>query len=233
MYLKPDETLEELGPFRIIQRKKGYRFGIDPFLLVDFALPVGTDERVIDIGTGSGVIPLLLVQRSDVKRVVAVEVQDGLFGLARRNVELNGLEGRIELLKVDYRGLKAFFKERCFDLVISNPPYVKKGCGRVSEERERAIARAESSASMEELVEISEYLVSEGGRVCYIYPISRLKEMLSVMKTKGLNPRRLRPVHPSRTKGAILFMVEATPSPTGTSGDGLIVEGPVYIEGFK
>jgi len=230
MYLKPDETLEEVGPFRIIQRKKGYRFGIDPFLLVDFAIPVGTDERVIDIGTGSGIIPLLLLQRSDVKNVVAVEVQDGLFGLARRNVELNGLEGRIELLKVDYRGLKAFFKEGSFDLVISNPPYVKKGHGRTSREREREIARVESLGSLEELVGISEYLVKEGGRVCYIYPVSRLKEVLSVLEAKGLNPRRLCPVHPSRTKGAIHFMVEATPLPCK---DGLIVEGPVYIEGTK
>ncbi len=221
------ETVEKLGRYRIIQARRGYRFGADPIFLSDFALPISPGERCIDIGTGSCVIPLLLLQKAYIEnKVVGVEVQDSLYNLAVRNLALNrGAADKVELLHADYRELRYMFKEGSFDLILSNPPYVKKGCGRVSHIKERAIARTELSGSLTDLVAISRYLLSKNGRVCYIYPAPRLREVMSVLELNGLIPRRLRLIYPSKGKTAVLFMVEASFMEAG-----IVVEEPLLID---
>ncbi len=225
---KAAESIEPLGAFRIIQVAKGNRFGVDSLLLAEFVLPVKTNETTIDIGTGSCVIPLLLAGRSPVEYILGVEVQKRYFELAGRNVKLNGLSDRIKLLHADYRGLKLFLKRGSFDLVISNPPYVKKGCGRISRVTERAIARTELLGSLDTLTVMSQYLLSENGRSCYIYPAARLDEVLLKIEGTGLKPRRLRLVHPFKSAQPILFMVEAT----RVDGE-LVIEEPVFVDKLR
>ncbi|NOS35986.1 MAG: methyltransferase, partial [Deltaproteobacteria bacterium] len=159
VYHEGNETIENLGRFRLIQSRRGYRYSVDSLLLSRFVLPIRKGERVIDIGTGSGVIPLLLLQDEVGQRITGVEVQKRLFNLAERNLALNNLTGRMELIHADYRELRRLRKRGSFDLIVSNPPYVKKGCGRVSAIEDRAIARMEHLGSLSELVEISSYLL--------------------------------------------------------------------------
>jgi tRNA1Val (adenine37-N6)-methyltransferase len=179
---------------------------------------------IIDIGTGSCVIPMLLLQKFRVRKIVGVEVQYSLIEIARKNIALNNISDKVFLLKMDYRNLKAVFKKGVFDLVISNPPYVKRGCGRVSNKKERAIARMELIGSLEDLVAISSYLINKNGRICYIYPVARLKEILSVLEMNGLNPGRLRFIYSKRAKSSELFMVEAS-----FEEKDLVIEEPLFL----
>jgi tRNA1Val (adenine37-N6)-methyltransferase len=205
-----EETCEELGLFKIIQKKRGHRFTIDSVCLSDFVLPVKSTDKVIDIGTGSCVIPMLLLQKSRVRKIVGVEVQDSLIEIAKKNVEINNISDKVSLLRMDYKNLKTVFGKGSFDLVVCNPPYVRRGCGRMSDKKERAIARMELIGSLKELVDISSYLINENGRICYIYPVARFKEVLSVLEMNGLNVGRLRFIHSKRSKSSELFMVEAS-----------------------
>ncbi|MFQ5330168.1 MAG: tRNA1(Val) (adenine(37)-N6)-methyltransferase [Thermodesulfobacteriota bacterium] len=221
-----DETIEPIGRFRLIQGRRGYRYSVDSLCLSRFVLPVRRGDRIIDIGTGSGVIPLLLMESDDGQRITGVEVQDELFSLAGRNIALNNLTGRVELIHTDYRDLRKLRRRGSFDLIVSNPPYVKEGCGRVSSIEERAIARMEHLGSLSELVEISSYLLSKGGRACYIYPVSRLQELLSALQAKGLYATRLLFIHPKEATPATLFTIEATDSRGET-----VIEAPLFLDG--
>jgi tRNA1Val (adenine37-N6)-methyltransferase len=210
-----------LGPYTYIEPESGHKVTDAPLLLADFILPLGEGETVIDIGTGAGVIPLILASKTPVKRIVGVEVQRALVETARKNVELNSLGGRVELIEGDYRDLPERFPESSFSLVLSNPPFVKRDGGRRSPDVSRDVARSEVFGTLGDLLQTSAYLAGSGGRVAYIFPVIRLKEMLSGLTGVGLTPTRLRFIHATPEKGADLFLVEASRSGT------LQVEAPL------
>jgi len=222
--MKRDETVEKVGAFGLIQKKKGYRFTSDSVLLARFAPPLTGEKRVIDIGTGSAIIPLILLQERTVGAITGIEVQEGLFEMAERTVALNHLADRVELLRTDYRELKGCYKKGSFDLVISNPPYVKAGCGRRSTIKERDIARMEHFGSLLELVDLSAYLVNNEGSICYCYPASRFNEVMTVLHGKGLTAERIAFVHPDRRAPAELFLIEAS-----RRGGATVIEEPIYL----
>jgi len=205
-----EETLDTLfgGRLKIIQRRGGYRFSIDALLLAHFAEPRAGD-RIIDLGTGCGIIPLILIFRKKAERVMGVEIQPSLANLARRNAALNRLSNRIQLLEKDLKNLKGNKWKETFDLVISNPPYRKVGAGRMNPQIEKALARHEIKATLEDVLHCARYLLKEKGRLIMIYPASRAIDLLQEMRRFHLEPKRLQFVH-SHTKGeARLFMVEA------------------------
>ncbi len=195
----------------------------DSVLLAEFLLPLKDDDTVIDLGTGTGIIPLLIAWRSGVSRIVGVEIEDESAEVARRNVHENGLPGRITILKEDWRKLDDIYPPGSFSVVACNPPYIKKGEGRVSPYRERALARYELMGTLEDLIGISAYLVRDDGRICYIYPTSRFTELLEGFGKVGLRPAKIRFIHTRKGKGAKLFLVEAR------KRGGLILEEPLHI----
>lgn len=211
MIINPDETLDELGEFRIIQKKNGYRFSDDSVQLADFILPLKYDDSIIDLGTGSGVIPLILAQRSQVQNIVGMEIQEGLADIAKRNVAFNNLSLRIKIVKGDSRDIihLSLFKKNSFSVVISNPPYTKHKSGRISPSSEKRIAKMEIACSLSDLIKISKYLAAEKGRICYIYPLARLQEMLSVLQANELKVNRLEFVCPKSNGKAKRFLIEA------------------------
>lgn len=201
--INPDETLDDLDSFKIIQKKNGYRFTADSVFLADFVLPLKPSDSVVDLGTGSGVIPLLLAQKTEVKNIVGIEIQEGLAEIARRNVKSNRLCSRIRILKGDFR------KETgAFSLVLSNPPYTKTSSGRISPFSEKAKAKMEISCTLEELVKASRRLAAGKGRIVYIYPVSRLKEMLPVIEDNKLEVSRLEFVEPEPGCKVKRFLIE-------------------------
>ncbi|HLO25646.1 MAG TPA: methyltransferase [Geobacteraceae bacterium] len=203
------ETIDELRGFdlRIIQPRDGYRFSLDPLLLCDFA-GVREGERVIDLGTGSGVIPLVLARRCDSASLVGVELQEEMAGLARRNVELNGLADRVDIIPTDILSLRERFPVSSFDLVVANPPYRKPGTGRISPRAGRDLARHESTATMADFLEVAKYLVKPTGRICLVYHVSRLAECLAEAERQRLAAARLLLVHGARETEARMFLVE-------------------------
>ena len=229
----PNETLDDLrlGDLKIIQKRDGYRFSLDPILLCGFASVNGV-EAVVDLGTGSGVIPLLLARSSAATRIVGVELQAGLADRARRSVALNGLTERIEIVEGDLRTVARQLGVGIFDLVLSNPPFRQGGSGKIAPEAERAAARHELAGGLADFLQAAALLLRPGGRCGLIYLAERLTDLLVELRRAGLEPKRLRMVQSRYGEGARLVLVEARRG----GRPGLVVEAPLVIyagEGYS
>lgn len=207
--MRSEETVDELKRYglRIVQERDGYRFSLDPLLLCAFALP-GEGARVIDLGTGSAIIPLVLARTTDDATFVGIELQDGMAELAQRNVQLNRLADRVAILREDVLGLRKRFPVSSFDLVLSNPPYRKRGTGKISPKRGRDEARHESTATLSDFLAAAKYLVKPTGRICFIYHPARLPELFAAAHLQKLAPMRLRLVHGTADADARMALVE-------------------------
>lgn len=203
-----DETEDLLREYdlKIIQPKDGYRFCIDPVLLCEFA---GKEAlRVLDLGSGCGIIPLIMARKSAAAKAVGVEFQAEMVSIARRNVAGNNLSDRIEIIEADIMALKHRLEPEGFDLVLSNPPYRKPGEGKTSPKAGRDLARHESTASLADFLAVAKRLVVPGGSVCLIHHPERLAEMIAEALRLKLCPVRLQMVHGNYSLPARIFMIE-------------------------
>jgi len=207
--VKNEETLDELRKYglKIIQPRDGYRFSLDPLLLCDFAA-ISAGEEAVDLGAGCGIIPLILARKALESRLVGVESQAEMAELAERNVALNGFTERIDIRHADILEVRKLFPASSFDLVVANPPYRKKGSGRISPKPGRDLARHESTASLRDFLAAAKNLVKLTGRICFIYHPSRLGEFFTEAKEMKLSPVRLRMVHGNSAAEARMFLVE-------------------------
>jgi tRNA1Val (adenine37-N6)-methyltransferase len=210
LWNEAEETLDTLfgGRLKILQKKQGYRFSIDALLLAYFAEP-GPDDRVIDLGTGCGIVPLILIFRKKAKKVTGVEIQASLADLARRNAVLNRCSTRFQVWEDDLRGLDKRAKRESFDLVLTNPPYRRVGSGRVNPHMEKAVARHEIKATLEDVLQAAHYLLKDKGRLAIIYPASRVADLMRGLSQYHLEPKRIQFVHSHEKDEARLVLVEA------------------------
>lgn len=224
--MRSEETIDELRDFglRVIQMRSGYRFSVDPLLLCDF-VGIREGEAVADLGTGCGVIPLILARMAEGTRFVGVEHQQALAELAGRNVVLNSLSDRISIVNRDIMEVKGWLSPSSFDLVVSNPPYRKRGTGRVSPIPGRDNARHESTASLADFLAVARYLVKVSGRICFISHPTRLLELLVEAAGLKLAPVRLRMVHDNPEAEGRMFLLELV---KGRKGD-LRVLPPLFV----
>ncbi len=225
--LSPDETLETFfdGKLRVIQKKKGYRFSIDAVLLSQF-VKIRKDERVIDLGTGCGILPLLLSQTTKARSFVGVEIQGGLAGCAKKNILLNRLEDRMSILQQDFRELRKTLSRGSFDVVLSNPPYRKYRSGRINPSVEKAIARHEMRGTLEELISVASHLLPAKGRCYVIFPAMRTVDLLMALRSRDLEPKRMQFVHPRTGEDAKFILAESIKA----SGVELKVTPPLILE---
>ncbi len=221
----PGTPVEKIGRYSLIQSGSGQKLTEDTLLLADFILPLEKDDIVADLGAGTGALALILASRSHVGRIVCVEVQRPLCGLALKNISINGLTDRVEVVERDFRELASIYPEGSFSVAASNPPYVKAGTGRVSPVKGRAISRTGILGGLGELIDASKHLCGPYGRICYVFPARRLDEMCAEIERAGLRKRRLRLIYTRRDSEAKLFLIEA-----GKRGE-LKVEEPVYTNG--
>lgn len=221
-----EETIDELKGYglKIAQPRHGYRYSLDPLLLCDFT-EIGEGDEAIDLGTGSGLIPLILARKADGAHITGVELQEGMAELARRNAEMNGLSDRVSIIHQDILGLKGHFPVSSFDLVVANPPYRKRGTGRVSPKAGRDRSRHESTAGLSDFLAVAKYLVRPGGRICFVYLAGRLAEFMAEAAGMKLSPLRLRMVHGDKSAEARMFLVELA---KGSKG-GLKVLPPLFV----
>lgn len=199
------ETLDTFyhGRIRVLQTRRGYRFAVDAPLLADF-IRTRPDDEALELGTGNGIISLLLSVKP-FRTITAVEIQEGLAALARRNVELNGLGGRIEIVRADWR---TFAPGRAYGLIFSNPPYIKRSTGFLSASAERSAAKHELHGGIGEALRKTAELLAPGGRACFVYPETRRTDLLGAAEECALSPRRLRSVLPREGEPPNLFLVE-------------------------
>ncbi len=204
-----EETLDTLfeGRLKILQKKEGYRFSIDALLLAHFAEPRPRD-RIIDLGTGCGIIPLVMIFRRKARTVIGVEVQPALADLARRNADLNGFSSRIKIREKNFKEIEE--KDRgAFDLVLSNPPYRKVGSGRINPLQEKALARHEILATLEDVLRAGHHLLKNKGRLCLIYPAARTADVFQLLHHFHFEPKRVQFVHSHPKDEASLLLVDA------------------------
>ncbi|MDD2619534.1 MAG: tRNA1(Val) (adenine(37)-N6)-methyltransferase [Syntrophomonadaceae bacterium] len=205
-----DETIDELimGGQKLIQAREGYRFSLDAVLLSHFVNLDGINNAV-DLGTGNGVIPILLAFRSLSLRVTGIEIQEKMVDRARRNVQYNNLEQRIEIMQGDLRTIENYMTRGFAELVLSNPPFYKKGEGMLNRNQEEAIARHEIEVELPELLAAASYILAASGRLAIIHRAERLLEITELMANSKLTPCRLRLIHPFADRTANLLLLEA------------------------
>lgn len=208
-FLKAEETLDDLilGDMKVIQAVNGYRFSLDSVLLTHFPELAGI-KHVVDLGTGNGVIPLLLAARFPDLHITGVELQAAMADRAIRSIRLNGLEHRIKIIAADIKKIDKTLAGGCADMVLSNPPFWKIGEGRLSSNAEESIARHETDLNLEELVKNGSYLLSQGGKMLIIQRAERLEETMETFRRHRLFLKRLRLVHSFIDREAGLFLLE-------------------------
>ncbi|GIX45799.1 MAG: SAM-dependent methyltransferase [Candidatus Tectimicrobiota bacterium] len=190
------------------QPAAGYRFSLEAFLLADFVPPAAAGPCV-DLGTGCGVVALLLARRFPALPLVGVELQASLLALARRNVVANGLAHQVALVQADIRQLHRLFPAGAFRTAVCNPPYRPAGSGRLNPHPEKAIARHELTLTLPQLLQACRHLLAPRGLLVLVYPPARLAELCARLEAAGLRPRRLRLVHATLQEPASLALVEA------------------------
>ncbi len=222
-----DETLDTFfgGKLQVIQKKKGYRFSVDAVLLSRF-VKIRKDENVIDVGTGCGILPLLLSQTTKARSFVGIEIQEALAQCAKKNVGLNHLEEKITILQQDLRELRKIFAAGSFDVVLSNPPYRKYRSGRINPSPEKAIARHEIESTLEDLTSIASYLLPAKGRCYFIFPAMRTVDLLVALRSRELEPKRLQFVYPRTGEDAKFVLTESAKG----SGVELMIGAPLILE---
>lgn len=224
--IRDDETLDDIlgGRRRILQKARGYRYSLDALLLARFVSLKGR-EAICDLGTGSGIIPIILADRWPDVRITGVEIQGELAEMARRSVALGGLASRIAVMQGDVRHPEALFAPCSFDVVTANPPYRRQGSGRINPLAEKAVARHEILGSAASFLAAAAYALRPGGRVFLIYPASRLVEVLTRMRRLRLEPKRLQIVYATKTSGGTFALVEGIKE----GGEELAILPPFYV----
>ena len=206
--LRPNERIDDLytGGRRIIQRTDEFCFSMDAVLLAHFPRLTGR-EHILDLGTGTGVIPLLAADGA--AQITAVELNPVQAALAARNVQLNGLSEKITVREGDYRDPSALFACAVFDLVFANPPYRPAASGAVSMGDGRAAARHEITATLADTVRAAAYALRHGGRLAMVHLPERLGELVLARTAEDLAVTRLRMVQPRADKAPNLLLLEA------------------------
>lgn len=208
-----DEEFHRLyaeGSMKIIQSPSVFSFSLDAVLLAHFArLPKGRNRRILDIGTGNGVIPLFLSNRTEAQ-IIGLEVQERLVSMARRSVRKNQLTDQIQILHGDLKERQDQLRQGSFDLVTCNPPYFKRNNDEeLNENPYLRIARHEILCNLEDVIKACKLYVKPGGRVAMVYRPSRLVDLLSLLTSYRLEPKVIRFIYPKKGKDANIVLVEA------------------------
>ena len=224
--LMENERLDDLqrNGLKIIQKTDGFCFGMDAVLLSGFA-SVKPGERALDLGTGTGIIPLLLSAKTKGDHFTGLEIQTEIMKMAQRSVALNGLEKKIDIIQGDIKEASRIFGAASFDVVTSNPPYMNDAHGLKNPGDVKAISRHEVFCTLEDVVREGTKALKPGGRFYMVHRPYRLAEIITVMRQYKLEPKRMKFVHPFADKDANMVLIEAVRG----GGAWLKLEPPVIV----
>ena len=226
-FLLPGERIDDLqfAGLKIIQSPSAFRFGMDSVLLADFAR-VRPGSRVCDLGTGTGILPLLLYGRAEGIVCDAVEIQPDAAERARRSMRLNGLENQITVYNRDLRDARQYLPHAAYDLVICNPPYSPEHASLPSPKPALRAARQEGECTLADVATAAAYLLRGRARLSLMLPAARLTDAFSTLRSFRLEPKRLRLVHANAARSARLALIEAQRD----VNPGLIIEPPLIVK---
>ena len=208
--LKEGERIDDLqrNGLKIIQNSEKFCFGIDAVLLSDFS-KVRKNEKVLDIGTGTGIIPILLTAKTEGLHFTGLEIQEESADMANRSVIMNSLSEKVEIVNGDIKdGLKLFERES-FNVITSNPPYMIESAGEGNEDEPKSIARHEIKCTLDDVIREGSKLLKVGGRFYMVHRPFRLVEIFETFRKYHLEPKRMRMVHPYINKEPNMVLIEA------------------------
>ncbi len=219
------ERIEELGGgLQVVQRPEYFCFGVDAVLLANFT-KVKKGARIAEFCSGNAVVSILLTEKQKLYSIMAFEFQPEVFRLAEKSVALSGLTERVHLVCDDVLHAGAYLEKESLDAIVVNPPYVKRGGGLLCGNRQRTLARQESTLGVEELFRVSKELLKEGGELFMVHRPDRLVDIFSAGRRHGLEPKVLTMVHPNIGKPANIVLVKCKKG----AGEELVLKPPVFL----
>ena len=210
MEIKKDERIDDLGikNLKIIQNKKWFCFGIDSVLLANFAKNIKKDSYVLDLGTGSGIMPTLLCGIAELKKVVGIEIQKDVCDMAKRSIELNKINEKFEIICDSILNLNKYFEKQTFDVVITNPPYKKKNTGIINPDEPKMIARHEITANLEDFIRVAKDMLKDKGEFYMVHRPERLVDIFELMRKYKIEPKEIRFIFSNKNEEPKMVMIK-------------------------
>lgn len=208
--LKDNEIIDdlELNNLKIIQNNNGFKFGIDSILLSDFAKKIKKDSIVLDIGTGTGIISILLSAKTEANKIIGIEIQREVADMAKKSVILNKLENKIEIINDDINNIEKYFENNYFDVIVTNPPYQKNNTGLKSENEKNLISRHEIKCTLEDIIKKSFKILKDKGEFYMVHRPERLVDIMYLMRKNKIEPKELRFVYPKISDKPNLILIK-------------------------
>ncbi len=225
--LKENERIDDLEfkNLKVIQNKNGFCFGMDSVLLSDFAKEIKPKSKILDMGTGTGILGILLSGKIEDTKIVGVEIQEEVAKMANKSIILNDLQDRFKVICEDIKNLKQRYEAGSFDAIVTNPPYKKQGTGGINENTIKLISRHEIAANLEDFIFIASYLLKDKGSIYMVHRPERLADILNTMNKYKLEPKILKFVYPNYKKEPNLILIKAAKN----ARPFLKVEKPLYV----
>lgn len=210
--LKDNERIDDLqlNNLKIIQNKDGFCFGIDAVLLSDFAKDIRNNSKVLDLGTGTGIVSILLCEKTKLSKIYGIDIQKDVCDMASRSIRLNKLENKFEIINTNIKNLNETFEDNSFDAIVSNPPYKKDNTGLKNESETKLISRHEITASLEDFISVSSRLLKNNRNIYMVHRPERLSDLFYLLKKYNLEPKKLRLVQSYTNSKPKLILVKAT-----------------------
>lgn len=226
--LKENERIDDLqiNNLKIIQNTDGFCFGIDSVLLSDFAKDIKKGSKVIDLGTGTGIIGLLLLAKTQIKSVVGIEVQAEVADMAKRSIKLNNLENKFQIINCDIKDILKNVEREEFDVVVTNPPYKKMNTGGKNDNEKKLISRHEILADIFDFIKTAKTVLKDKGTLFMVHRPERLADIINALRNNKIEPKKIRFVYSKKDSNeAKLVLIKAVKN----GGDFLQVDKPLYI----
>lgn len=209
--LKENERIDDLEfkNLKIIQNEKEFCFGMDAVLLSDFAKDIKQNSKIIDLGTGTGILPILLSGKTVNTKIIGIEIQEKMTEMAIRSIKLNNLENRIKIINEDIKNLNNLFEKDSFDAVVTNPPYKANNTGLKNEYEGKIIARHEIKCNLEDIIFASKNMLKDKGTLYMVHRPERIVDICELLRKYKIEPKIIRFVYPKAGKEANLILIKA------------------------
>ncbi len=231
MQIKSNQRIDDLEyqGLKIIQDTQGFCFGIDSILLSDFAKEIKENSKVIDLGTGTGIIATLLCKKTKLQQIIGVEIQKDTAQMAQQSIILNKLENKFKIIQSDIKNIDQILQPESFDAIVTNPPYKKAQTGLTNQNEKQLISRHETTATLEDFIKTAKKMLKDKGDLYLVHRPDRLVDIISLLRQNKIEPKKIKFIHPNTQKEPNLILIKATKN----ANPFLKVEKPLYIYNNK
>ena len=225
--LKKDERIDDLEyeGLKIIQNENGFCFGMDAVLLSDFAKEIKQGSNVLDLGTGTGILGILLCKKTNLKTITGVEIQKDVYDMAKRSIKLNNLEDKFLVINEDIKNLDKKLELQSFDAIVTNPPYKKNSTGLKNDNEYKVISRHEVKCNLEDIIRVSSKLLKNNGKLYMVHRPERMKDIIINLEKYKMQIKEIRFVHPNINKKPNMILIKAVKQ----GGDFLNIQQPLFV----